>query len=141
MIAGEPPRFERWKWRGLPIGWRADGTTRFVLLLGPVALKCARGERGRRCNRFEADLYKRTSDLRRTMLCPVLWCAESGSVLMMRAVCALTKREHDHLLDNDALPDWDYVPPDESAPFEYKRSDWGWLDGRVVAVDYSTSEL
>ena len=35
------------------------GATRAILVLGPVALKFARGERGRRCNRFEAHLYRR----------------------------------------------------------------------------------
>jgi hypothetical protein len=55
--------------RFLPVIRR--GTTRTVLVLGPVALKLALGERGRRCNRFEAGLYKRVNPSRRAMLCPV----------------------------------------------------------------------
>jgi hypothetical protein len=35
----------------------------------------------------------------------------------------------------DGFRDWDYVPPDETCPFEYKPSDWGWLNGRLVALD------
>jgi hypothetical protein len=36
------------------------------------------------------------------------------------------------------LPDWDYHPNDEmESPFEYKAANWGWLDGRPVAIDYS----
>jgi hypothetical protein len=36
------------------------------------------------------------------------------------------------------FPDWDYKPGDDEHPFEWKRSDWGWLNGRLVALDYST---
>jgi hypothetical protein len=32
---------------------------------------------------------------------------------------------------------FNYVPPDDECPFEPKASDWGWLDGRLVALDYS----
>jgi hypothetical protein len=60
-----PPR------RFLPV--IRKGTTRTVLVLGPVALKFALGQRGRRRNRFEADLYWRVNHSRRAMLCPVLW--------------------------------------------------------------------
>jgi hypothetical protein len=123
------------------IGWSGEGTTRAVLVLGPLALKFARGERGRRCNRFEADVYRRISARRRAMLCPVLWCSPAARLLLMRAARPLSKQEHDHLLKTDGFPDWDYVPPDETQPFEYKASDWGWLDGCLVALDYSAPEL
>ncbi|OYX75400.1 MAG: hypothetical protein B7Y77_03005 [Bradyrhizobium sp. 35-63-5] len=33
---------------------------------------------------------------------------------------------------------WDYVPGEDSCPFEPKASDWGWFEGRMVALDYST---
>ena len=46
-----------------------------------------------------------------------------------------------HLIETDGFPDWDYVPPDEASPFEYKASDWGWLGGRLVALDYSAPGL
>jgi hypothetical protein len=33
---------------------------------------------------------------------------------------------------------WDYLGPgDDDQPFEPKAMDWGWLDGRPVAVDYA----
>lgn len=33
---------------------------------------------------------------------------------------------------------WDYRGPgDDESPFERKANDWGWLDGRPVAVDYA----
>jgi hypothetical protein len=39
---------------------------------------------------------------------------------------------------------WDYPrgPDDQDeCPFEPKASDWGWLDGRPVAIDYSAPML
>jgi hypothetical protein len=60
------------------------GRTRFVVLCGSVAFKVAIGERGLRCNQFEANLYKRVNAQRREMLCPVIWCAPAGSVLIAR---------------------------------------------------------
>jgi len=36
--------------------------------------------------------------------------------------------------------EWDYAgPSDDGLPFEWKPSDWGYLDGRVVAVDYAAT--
>jgi hypothetical protein len=119
------------------------GRTRSVILVGPLALKIGIGERGRRCNRFEADLYRRVNPQRRAMLCPVVWCAPAGTLLVARrADRELTEEEKLRLMDTDAFPDWDYVPPnDEGHPFEFKASDWGWLDGRLVALDYSAPVL
>ena len=117
------------------------GMTRRVLALPLIALKFARGPTGRRCNRFEADLYARTTARRREMLCPVLWCSSRGLILVARAATTLTEAEKEHLIANDGFPDWDYVPPDEGHPFEFKASDWGWLDSKLVAVDYSAPAL
>jgi hypothetical protein len=44
-------------------------------------------------------------------------------------------------MGTDSFPDWDYVRPDETKPFEYKVSDWGLVDGRIVALDYSAPAL
>jgi hypothetical protein len=118
------------------------GATRTVLVLGPLALKFARGERGRRSNRFEVDLYERVNLRRRAMLCPVLWCSQSGSLIVARAARPLTLEERDRLWEIEGFPDWDYVPPnDEGEPFEYKPSDWGVLKGRLIALDYAAPAL
>jgi hypothetical protein len=54
----------------------------------------------------------------------------------------LSEHEAQRLREEDGFPDWDYAPPDEPAPFEYKASDWGRLsDGGLVALDYSTPAL
>jgi hypothetical protein len=41
----------------------------------------------------------------------------------------------DHI---EVVEAWDYMPGEESCPFEPKASDWGWFKGRRVALDYST---
>ena len=62
-----------------------DGRTRLVFVLGPVALKFARGARGRRSNLFENGKYAEASERRRNMLCPIIWCAPWGILLVSRA--------------------------------------------------------
>jgi hypothetical protein len=117
------------------------GTTRLVLVAGPWAFKLARGERGRRCSKYEAELFKNVDDRRREMLCRVRWCSNAGRVLIMDAAQPLTESDHANLLDRDEFPDWDYMPEEDEdgEPFEYKASDWGRLkDGSLVALDYST---
>jgi hypothetical protein len=107
-----------------------------------MAVKFTRGVRGRRCNRYEAELYRRVRPDQRNTLCPPIWCSRGGNVLIARAAKPLTEQEYEDLMDGDRFPDWDYMPSDGvSQPFEYKRSDWGWLDGRLVAVDYSAPKL
>ena len=85
------------------------GSTRTVLVIGPLALKLGLGERGRRCNRFEACLYRRANARRRAMLCPVLWCNPSGTVLAMRAARPLSETEKVRLMATRGFPDWDYA--------------------------------
>jgi hypothetical protein len=114
------------------------GTTRLVVVIGPWALKFARGERGRRCNRYEADLSAKVDERRRAMLCPVRWCSGRDWLLVMAAARPLTESEKDDLIDSDGFPDWDYMPGEDGHPFEFKASDWGRINGRLVAIDYST---
>jgi hypothetical protein len=118
------------------------GTTRITVCIGPWAVKIARNRAGLRCNRFESDLWNRTTDARRTMLCPVVTRLPFDLMLIMQRANPLSETECETLESTDGFPDWDYVPPDETEPFEYKESDWGHLpDGRLVALDYSTPAL
>jgi len=118
------------------------GTARVTISIGPWAFKLARNATGRRCNRFEADLWARTTAARRNMLCPLLARLPFGLAVCMARAQPLSKGEAHHLIDIDGFPDWDYVPPDDECPFEYKASDWGRLsDGRLVALDYSAPAL
>jgi hypothetical protein len=38
----------------------------------------------------------------------------------------------------EAAEVWDRRPGEDSCPFEPKACDWGWFEGRRVALDYST---
>lgn len=115
------------------------GTFRRTICIGPWAVKIARNEAGCRCNSFEADLWARTTARRRAMLRPVLARLPFGLAVVMPRAVPLSEDEARHLRATRGFPDWDYVPPDEGEPFEYKASDWGRLsDGRLVALDYST---
>jgi hypothetical protein len=120
------------------ISFSTIGTTRRVLIVGPWAIKLARGASGRRCNLYEANLFRTVDDRRRAMLCPVHWCSGDGQVLVMASARTLSAADHEELLDNDGFPDWDYMPGEDGQPFEFKVSDWGRLNGRLVALDYST---
>ena len=37
----------------------------------------------------------------------------------------------------EAFIAWQYGPGEDSCSFEPKASDWGWFEGRRVALDYS----
>ena len=108
-----------------------------VVVIWPLAFKFARNEHGRNSNLYEADLYRRTTEARRTMLCPVVWVSKRARLLVMRAARPLsemmTQDEY-----QEAFEAWDYMPGEEDCPFEPKASDWGWYKGRRVALDYST---
>jgi hypothetical protein len=118
------------------------GTVRLTICIGRWALKVARNATGRRCNRFEANLWARTTAVRRSMLCPVLARLPFGFGLIMQRAEPLSESEKNELIESDGFPDWDYLPPDETCPFEYKASDWGRLpNGRIVALDYSAPAL
>jgi hypothetical protein len=120
------------------IGVSRTGTTRLVLVVGRWAMKFARSARGRRCNRYEANLFASVDERRRWMLCPVRWRTASNWLIVMTAAVPLTETEKDKIIDSDGFPDWDYMPGEDGEPFEYKASDWGWIEGRLVALDYST---
>jgi hypothetical protein len=108
-----------------------------VIVIGRLAFKFARDERGRACNLYEAKLYRCVNATRRALLCPVLWVSRNGAVQIMRAAVPLTEMMS---LDEyiEAFEVWDYMPGEDSCPFEPKASDWGWFEGRRVALDYST---
>jgi hypothetical protein len=126
-----------------PIVEIRQGTRRLTLCIGAWAVKLARNANGRRCNRFEADLWARTTPTRRNMLCPVLACLPFGLAIVMQRAQPLSEDEARRLRSTRGFPDWDYMPPDDDeCPFEPKASDWGRLpDGRLVALDYSMPAL
>src|ERR1700722_7695496 len=114
------------------------GTTRSpVIVIGPFAFKFARNKKGCACNLYEAKLYRSVNATRRALLCPVLWVSRNGAVQIMKAAYPLTDMMS---LDEymNVAEVWDKMPGEDSCPFEPKASDWGWFEGRMVALDYST---
>jgi hypothetical protein len=105
-----------------------------VIVIGQFAFKFARGERARASNLYEAKLYRRVNSTRRALLCPVLWVSRNGAIQIMRAAEPLTdmmsQKEY-----FEAFEAWDYMPGEDSCPFEPKACDWGWFEGRKVALD------
>jgi hypothetical protein len=70
------------------------GTVRITICVGPLAFKIARNA-GRRCNRFEADLWSRTTAARRNMLCPELARLPFDVALVMPRARPLDDDEHE----------------------------------------------
>lgn len=111
-----------------------------VVVLGRFAFKFARDARGRASNLYEAKLYRSANATRRALLCPVLWVSRNGFLQIMRAAKPLAEMmSYEEYVD--VVDVWDYIPGEDSCPFEPKASDWGWLEGRMVALDYSTPAL
>jgi hypothetical protein len=117
---------------------RTDGKTRLVWCIGSIAIKIARHKVGARCNLFEASFYRNSSLEMRADLCPVLWCSDNGAVLVMPRAEPIREDEFDSLFENGRIPFLDHIH-DKDSPFEWKPSDLGWLDGRIVALDYSAN--
>ena len=116
---------------------RTGSFRRPVIVIGRWAMKFARNARGRRCNEYEADLYRSVSDERRRMLCPAIWVSSGGVPLIMAAATPLAEPLS---LDEymGLFEERDYFPGADARPFEPKLADWGWYGGRRVALDYST---
>lgn len=71
------------------------------------------------------------------MLCPILISLPFGLANVMPRAQPLSPREAELLRASDGFPDWCYAGlGDTDAAFEYKHSDWGHIDGRLVALDY-----
>jgi hypothetical protein len=116
---------------------RAGSMRSPVIVIGQFAFKFARDRRGRASNLYEAKLYWSVNTTRRALLCPVFWVSRNGAVQIMRAAAPLTDmmRLEQYM---EVAEVWDKMPGEDSCPFEPKASDWGWFEGRMVALDYST---
>lgn len=109
------------------------GATRAVFLCGRWALKVPRCDEWRL---FLSGLLANMSEalwgkVRHGALCPVLAALPGGFLLVMRRARPLTDEEWSDLDVEGLLLDRNY-----ELPVEYKRSSFGVVDGRVVAVDY-----
>ena len=121
----------------------AEGCSRRVAILGQVAVKLAKGRRGRRCNLYEAGVWERNQahPKRSLHLCPVLWCSRRGVVLIMRAAEPVPADFDIRIFDKQVGDWWDYSPGGDAWPCEPKAADWGVLDGRIVSIDYAAPAI
>lgn len=111
-----------------------SGCSRTVLLVGGLALKVPTLRygwrpflRGLLCNMNEMD-WRRNNDPR---LCPIVWAAPGGWLLVMRRARELTPAEWVRF-DRQAFDrSGDYAVPAEAKPDSF-----GVYAGRIVAVDY-----
>lgn len=115
----------------------AHGVTRRVLLVGQWALKFPNPKEwrlfllGLLANMQEAMF----SETNWPELCPVLWSLPGGWLVVMRRAREMTEEEYDafdvETFIQCGADDGQYV-----VPVERKPDSFGWLDGRVVAIDY-----
>ena len=118
---------------------RRKGTTRTVILVGPLALKIARSAEGRRCNQRERQPWLAASQERRKMLCPTLLTLLKGAVAVQPRAFPMSEEDAEHRRTHGSFPSWDYRPGESHGdPTESKATDWGYLRGRSnpIALDY-----
>lgn len=114
----------------------AYGVTRTVLLVGRYAFKFpAMGEwrlflLGLLAN-MQERMFARTGW---PELCPVLFSLPGGWLVVMRRAKVLTEPEW-LALDEKEVSEF-INRPGYIVPAELKSDSFGWLDGRLVAVDY-----
>jgi hypothetical protein len=117
----------------------AAGTTRLTVCVCRWALKCPKGRKGREANRRERDAWLNATPTNKKILCPIILAAPFGLLVVMRRAVPLTEEEAAELRATRGLPEWDSVLGDPS-PLEPKASDWGRIDGKLVALDYGAPE-
>jgi hypothetical protein len=107
------------------------------------AMKFPRNKVGLACNRHEAQIWRRNRNhpTRGPRLCPVLWSAPGGWLVVMLAAEPVDDDFNIAEVDVEHGDWWDYIPGGDEWPCEPKREDWGVLNGRLVAVDYAAPAL
>ncbi len=114
------------------------GCTRHVILVGHYAIKVPRMNYGWRMflNGLLANMQECAfSAAKWSELCPVLWAAPGGWMVVMPRVRVMTDAEFE-VFDREAFirrPNDDGIVPAEA-----KSDSFGWMNGRVVAIDYGS---
>jgi hypothetical protein len=116
------------------VTWNRQGITREVFLVGRFAIKVPKLIYG--WHKFLCGLLANMQErvFARTgwpELCPVVFAVPGGWLLVMRRADPLGEDEW-MAFDAEAFCNRD----DRVIPAEIKRDSFGWLDGRIVAVDY-----
>lgn len=111
-----------------------DGVTRLVILVGGFAIKLPRFDLGWKMglHGLLANMQEREfSTLRDVRLCPVLFCLWGGWALVMRSATPMKDEQWRRF--RCTAEDWS-----RDLPVEAKRSSFGYLRDRAVAVDYGS---
>lgn len=111
------------------------GATRYVFLIGEFAIKIPRLSswksllQGLLCNLQEVSFSK----TKWPKLCPVVFSLPLGFLLVMPRCVSVS--EEDWVNFESQLPDW-VCGQGYLIPVEKKINSFGWLKGKVVALDY-----
>ena len=111
------------------------GCTRHVLLVGPWAIKVPALWSWKLflCGLLANMQERQFSACGWSELCPVTFSIPGGWMLVMQRATVMTEAEFVNF-DVKAFCE----RKDGVVPAEHKASSFGWLDGRVVALDYGT---
>ena len=108
------------------------GTTRTVLLIGRWAIKFPSAVEWRLfLQGLLGNLQERQFwTTKWPELCPVLFGCPGGWFLIMRRAIPLTREDYENFKGFDC--------EDRIVPVEMKLDSFGWIDGKIVAVDYGS---
>jgi len=113
-----------------------NGVTRTVVLWGGLAFKFPKMRYGWRLflQGLLANMQEREFGCATgwAELCPVLWAIPGGWLVVMRRARVMTDSEFE-AFDFQA---WATNSGQRAIPCEMKADSFGWLEGRVVAIDY-----
>lgn len=121
------------------------GVTRKVLLIGKYAIKFPslysyrhflQGILANDQEQHWSRMFKWSKKL-----CPVIWCSWGCFVIIMPQVKVLTDQEcRDGKLAHLDIDEFLLIEPGEEGrfPVEKKSDSFGWLDGRLVIIDYGS---
>lgn len=111
------------------------GATRAVLLIGTFAVKVPRPTTWRTfLTGLLANMQEREfACLGWPELCPIAFSLPGGWLVVMRRAAPLTNAEWAAFDTEEFIKQGTGV-----IPAEKKQDSFGWLDGRIVAVDYGT---
>jgi hypothetical protein len=120
-------------------GWQLNkqGVTRTVLLIGPYAIKLPCLHYGWRnfLQGLLANMQERQwATMNLPILCPIVFSLPGGFLNVMPRCRILTDAEWQDYAEMAISPEeerGDFV-----VPVEHKSDSYGWLNGRIVAVDY-----
>lgn len=112
-----------------------SGATRWVFLVGRLAIKVPRPTQWRLflCGLLSNMQERQFSRTGWPELCPVLASLPGGWLVVMPRCRPLTDLQFENFDTREFIS-----RSDGQIPVEEKQCSFGWLDGRIVAVDYGS---